>query len=136
MLNRKENCICIKIKMSRIIRFFFSLQCNIKLYHWQTTSFARHSAADKLVDSIIEKGDKFMEVYIGKYGRPKIVKQDEKLILENSSDTEIVKVVRDAIRFVKVDMPKMLNKEDSDLFNILDELLADLNQTLYLFTLE
>lgn len=122
--------------MSRIIRFFFSLQCNVKLYHWQTMSFARHNATDKLVDKIADHADKFMEVYIGKYGRPKITKQDEKFTLENSSDRDIEKIVRDAIKFVKVEMPKMLSKEDTDLLNILDELLGDLNQTLYLFTLE
>jgi hypothetical protein len=99
-------------------------------------SFARHNATDKLVDKIADHADKFMEVYIGKYGRPKITKQDEKFTLENSSDRDIEKIVRDAIKFVKVEMPKMLSKEDTDLLNILDELLGDLNQTLYLFTLE
>lgn len=112
-----------------------SLQCNVKLYHWHTNSFARHNAADKLVDKLLVHTDRFMEVYIGKYGRTKVTKQDEKIILENCSDIEIVKVIQEAIRFIKVEIPKMINKNDTDLLNILDELYGDLNQTLYLFTL-
>jgi hypothetical protein len=123
--------------MSRIIKFFFYLQCNVKLYHWNTTKYPRHIASDKLFDNILEHADKFMEVYIGKYGRSKITKADDKITLENCDDKDIIRVIREAIKFVKGDLVKLLNnKEDTDLLNILDELSADLNQTLYLFTLE
>jgi hypothetical protein len=63
--------------MSNIIRFFFDLHVNLKLYHWQTTSYARHIASDKAVDKIIERADRFIEVYIGKYNRFKIDKKDD-----------------------------------------------------------
>ena len=87
--------------MSRIIKFFFYLQCNVKLYHWNTTKYSRHIASDKLFSNILEHSDKFMEVYIGKYGRSKIIKADDKIILENCDDKDIIRVIREAIKFVK-----------------------------------
>jgi hypothetical protein len=98
-------------------------------------SYARHNASDKLFNKIIDHSDHFIEIYIGKYGRPKINKLDEKIILDNNSDIEIIKVIKDAIQFVKIDIPKIITKEDTDLLNILDDFLGDLNQTLYLYTL-
>jgi hypothetical protein len=98
-------------------------------------SFARHNASDKLFDKIIEHSDHFIEIYIGKYGRPKISKSEDKIILNNNSDSEIVKVITESIHFVKFEIPKLISKEDTDLLNILDDFLGDLNQTLYLYTL-
>ena len=120
--------------MSQIILFFFELQTNIKLYHWMTTSFARHNAADKLFDNLLEYSDKFMEVYIGKYGRPSMTKTN--IQLQNLNDKNIIKFLDDKSNFLLQELPKHLSAStDTDLLNIRDELLANINQTKYLFTL-
>lgn len=122
--------------MSSIIHFFFHLQTNIKLYHWMTTSFARHKAADELVDSVTSLGDKFMEVYIGKYGRSSLAKKDASIQLLQLNDKNVVEFLDVSIKFLLQDLSKMLKKEDVDLFNLRDELVASLNQAKYLFTLQ
>jgi len=122
--------------MSQIVHFIFDLQTNIKLYHWMTTSYARHKAADNLVSQISVLGDKLIEVYIGKYGRPTINKKDTLIQLQNLNDKNILKYLDDAVNFLVQDMPKVLNKTDIDLLNIRDELVAVLHQTKYLFSFQ
>lgn len=122
--------------MSQIVHFIFDLQTNIKLYHWMTTSYARHKAADNLVSQISDLGDKLIEVYIGKYGRPTINKKDTLIQLQNLNDKNILKYLDDAVNFLVQDMPKVLNKTDVDLLNIRDELVAVLHQTKYLFSFQ
>ena len=41
----------------------------IKLLHWQTKSYARHKAYDDIYHSLGDLVDKFVEMYMGKYGR-------------------------------------------------------------------
>lgn len=122
--------------MSDYVLFFFDLTNNIKLYHWMTTSFARHKGADSLFDEITELSDKFMETYMGKYGRPSIVERSAKLSLKPLNDKTIVEYLRQRHKLLREDLSKSLKEEDTDLINIRDEILAKLSQTLYLFTLQ
>ena len=121
--------------MSQIVNFLFTFQTSVKLYHWMTTSFARHKAADFAVDKIIELGDQFMETYIGKYGRPALAKRDSAIQLQAYDDQSVVNYLDKCIAFLVTDVTKILKKEDMDLLNIRDEMVAALNQTKYLMTL-
>jgi diphthamide biosynthesis methyltransferase len=118
---------------SEIIMLMLTLRNQVKLYHWETLKFPRHTATDALVGKLDENIDKFVEVYIGKYGRPKLGKTSLKL--RNFNDKEAPKLLREAIEWMSKSLPKKLKPTDTDLLNIRDEIIADLNQTLYLFTL-
>lgn len=124
--------------MARVVSFFFTLQTNLKLYHWQTTCHARHVAADKAVEKLQEHIDKFMEVYIGKYGRPKHDTKFAKISLDPLNDETVIPYLKDVDLFITKEIcGKMLKpQQDSDLLNIGDEMRAVINQTLYLFTLK
>lgn len=123
--------------MCSLVQFFFHLQTNLKLYHWTTTSYARHKAADDLVDSVTSLADMFMEVYIGKYGRPVFRKCLSNIVLTQITDDTVVAFLNTAIAFLTTDVKKLLNKDaDLDLLNIRDEMLGALNRTKYLFTLQ
>jgi hypothetical protein len=119
--------------MSDFVVFFFELSNNTKLYHWMTTSFARHKASDTLFESIIELSDEFMETYMGKYGRPKM--SSTKTSLKTLNDKSVLDYYKTCIAFLEGEFVKTLSKDDTDLFNLRDELLGKLRQTLYLFTL-
>ncbi len=43
-----------------------TIRNQIKLYHWQTKSFARHKATDDLTAALDLAIDNFVEVYMGK----------------------------------------------------------------------
>ena len=123
-------------KMSaEIVHLMLTLRNQVKLYHWQTMSYPRHKATDDLVGKLDESIDKFVEVYIGKYGRPKLTGKSSTIHLRNFHDKQGPALLTEAVDWMTHDLPKKLKPTDTDLLNIRDEILADLNQTLYLFTL-
>ena len=118
------------------IHFFFSMRDQIKLYHWQTRIYSRHKATDEVIGKLDEHIDQFVEVYIGKYGRPKMSGKTASIHVNNMSEKTIVTFIKKCIAMLLGDCMKGLKESvDTDLFNIRDEMLADLNQLLYLFTL-
>ena len=117
-----------------IIKVFFHMTLNIKLYHWQTTLYSRHKATCELFASVIELTDNFVETYIGRYNRPRF-DEDFQISVSQVSDEEARSMIQQYILFLKKEVPKHLKQHDTDLLNIRDELLASLNKTLYLFTL-
>jgi DNA-binding ferritin-like protein len=116
-----------------IVTHMLTIRNQVKLYHWQTGSFARHKATDDLTASLDEKIDEFVEVYMGKYGRPKV---SGTIKLHNFSDTAAKSFVAKETKYLTVELPKKVKTADTDLLNIRDEILGDLNKVLYLFTLQ
>lgn len=124
--------------MTEFVVFFFDLSNNTKLYHWTTHSHPRHKASDELFESIIDLSDKFMETYMGRYGRPKATQTDRnslKLSLKHFNDKTIVEYYKGCVKHLETSFASSLSDKDTDLMNIRDEVLGKLNQTLYLFTL-
>ena len=97
-------------------------------------SYPRHKATDDLVTKLDENIDQFVEVYVGKYGRPKLTGQTSTIRLRNHSDNEATNLLKEAVNWMSNDLGRKLKKTDTDLLNIRDTIIADLNQTLYLFT--
>jgi hypothetical protein len=121
---------------SNNINFFFTMREQIKLYHWQTKSYARHKATDAVIDALDTNIDKYVEVYMGKYGRPKMASRNNTIKLSNLSESSIIKFIKVCIRVLQNELVKDLKPTDTDLFNIRDEMLGELDQLLYLFTLK
>jgi DNA-binding ferritin-like protein len=119
---------------AEIVHLMMTLRNQVKLYHWQTSSYPRHTATDELVEKLDTNIDQFVEVYIGKYGRPKLTGKTSSIHLRNHSDKEATKMIQEAINWLNNDLIKKLKKTDTDLINIRDTIVADLNQTLYLFS--
>jgi hypothetical protein len=117
------------------IQFFFTMREQIKLYHWQTKSYSRHKATDKVIDALDEHIDKYIEVYMGKYGRPHITAKTNTIKITNLFEKQIIKFIKHCITALEQVVVFHLKPTDTDLFNLRDEMLADLNQLLYLFTL-
>jgi DNA-binding ferritin-like protein len=118
------------------IHFFFTLRSQIKLYHWQTYQFARHKATDDLISALDELMDNYVEVYMGKYGRPKMTSSTNSTSVKNMSESTATTFVRGAIKYLETTLVKRLKPTDTDLVNIRDEMLSNLNKLLYLFTLK
>lgn len=119
------------------IHFFLQLQNQIKLYHWQTRVYARHIATDKILEDLGKTIDSFVEIYIGKYGRPRLSGKNASITLQNLTEAGATRMVVAAIKHLQGPITKSLNPGvDTDLINLRDELMGDLNQLLYLFTLK
>ena len=117
--------------INHLTKIFFTLKLVNKLYHWNTTSYPRHVASDRfdgVLESII---DKFMEVFIGRY---KIKPMIHKISIEDVLMTD--KGIESAYKQTRDMLSQMQNTiPDSDLLNIRDELVGEINKNLYLFTL-
>jgi hypothetical protein len=117
------------------VHFFFEMRDQIKLYHWQTITYARHKATDDLIKELDENIDTFVEVYMGKYGRPNITRTTSTIVVKNMADKTASKFVRECLAYLQGPLTKSLKGGDTDLLNIRDEMMGNLNQILYLFTL-
>jgi hypothetical protein len=118
------------------IHYFLQLRDQIKLYHWQTRIYARHIATDNVLEKLDKSIDEYVEVYIGKYGRPKLTGKDANITVHNLSESGAVRLIGAAVKYLQGPLTKTLKPADTDLMNIRDEIVADLNQLLYLFTLK
>jgi hypothetical protein len=115
-----------------IVSVLFNIRDQVKLYHWQTRSFAEHKATDDLIGTLDTNIDKFVESYMGLYGRPHVRKT---LPVKNLTVSGIRKFISRSTQWLSTSLPRKVKKTDSDLLNIRDEILSDLNQVKYLFTL-
>ena len=119
---------------SEIVHLMMTLRDQVKLYHWQTMNYPRHVATNDLVTKLDTNIDQFVEVYISKYGRPKLTGKTSTIHLRNHSDAEATKMIQEAVSWLTEDLTSKLKKTDTELLSIRDLIVADLNQTLYLFT--
>lgn len=116
-----------------IVTQLLTIRNQVKLYHWQTGSFARHKATDDLTAALDLNIDAFVESYMGRYGRPKV---SGSIKLHNFSESAARSFVAKQTKYLSVDLPKKIKSTDTDLLNLRDTILGDLNKVLYLFTLQ
>ena len=120
-------------EIGEIAVIFLVFRDQLKLYHWMTSSYARHKAADKLVESITSNMDKFIETIQGSRDvRLELSDQNTGIRFENASDSSILKIL---IAFKNWLSILCLEPSDKDLSNIRDDILCSVNQTIYLFSL-
>ena len=120
-------------KGAKIILFFFELQMNLKMYHWTTDSYSNHKATNKLLDKLSDLIDSFIEKYMGAYSRP-VMKSGSSISIQNMTKTKYVKLLKQAQEYLRGDLEKVISK-NTELLNIRDEMLGELDQTLYFSTL-
>ena len=116
---------------------FLEMLMMVKLFHWKTHSYATHKATDGLYDDLNGHIDNFIEVLLGKTGSriDLMSKKSISLIDLNSPESLKSKIISFKSYLVGLDNNKALSTmSNSDLFNIRDEILGDLNKFLYLLT--
>ena len=111
------------------------IQLQFKFLHWQTFGDAKHKAYGEIYDSMGNNIDRLVESMMGKYGR--IQFDSEFSIMFQDISALSVQNFMDGITEFLVGMTEQLDpKYDSDLLNIRDEILGDINQTKYRLTLK
>ena len=122
--------------MDKILIKLLEVQNQIKIYHWSTHVYARHMASDKLFNQLVLNIDRFIETIQGSQNKRIKLSSGSKITISNKTDLSIVSYLKDFIQWLSIDLPEMLNTYDTDLLNIRDEILGDVNKTIYLFTFE
>jgi len=97
--------------------------------------YTRHIAIDTILKKLDKLIDSFVEVYIGKYGRPLLRGNNAQLNLKNLSEPAVLPYIKKAVQHLLGPLTKSLHKQDADLLTLRDELIHHLNQLLYLCSL-
>ena len=117
----------------KIVEVFLGMLNTVKLYHWNTYSYAKHKATDELYLTMNGHIDKFVEIMMGKDDCriPDFEKQ-----VSMSNITDFRKKIEQYKEFL-VHLSGVLDKErDTDLLNVRDEILGDVNQFMYLMSMK
>lgn len=125
--------------MQNVVLPLLTYQMQLKIYHWQTNSFSRHKASDSLGQSVATKIDLFVETLQGLKGKKLDLPKSQQHVIEvsNMSDTDAVQLLKRVKTWLLTTLPTLLDiKGEPDLMNQRDDMITDINQTLYLFTLK
>lgn len=116
---------------------FFEILLMIKLFHWKTTSYPTHKATDDLYTKLNANMDSFMEILLGKSGVRIDLMNKKNIRLIDLNSPESLKREIEGFKGYLVglnDNATMKKMANTDLFNIRDTILGDMNQFLYLLT--
>lgn len=119
--------------MQPYVTELLQIQQQLRVFHWQTKSYARHIAYGEAYSSLSELIDSFVEVYMGKYGR--FTLDEHGIEIRNLNDSTLQEFLNATVNFFVSLSGQMDPKNDTDLMNIRDEMLAVINKLKYLLTL-
>ena len=120
---------------NEIVQNLLTAQNQMKLFHWQTVSFAQHQAFGGIYDNLSDLIDEFVEVCMGKHGRPEF-ESEFNLVMYNSNSINVDEYITTVIEFLLSFDNVYDERLDSDLLNLRDEMLAQFNKLKYLLTLQ
>ena len=134
---RNLNRVSLPNFQKEITTIFLEILLMVKLYHWKTHSYATHKATDELYTKLNGNIDSFIEVLLGKTGKRTDLMSKKHIKLVDLSSQETLQ--REVERFKGYlvglnDNKAMKQMSNTDLYNIRDTILGDLNQFLYLLT--
>ena len=107
---------------------FFNSRDIIHLAHFQTTSYAEHQALGAYYDGLLDLTDGMVETYFGCIGKRLNIKIPSAEYINPETHLKQFK------EYVKKHR-NVLGADRTDIQNILDEIIALINKTLYLLTL-
>ena len=111
----------------------------IKLFHWKTTSYATHKATDDAYTKLNTNMDSFLEILLGKSQiRTDLTNQKNIKLIDCKSQEEFVQHVKAFNGFlINLNDNKLMKSTlmmNTDLYNIRDTIVGDMNQLLYLLS--
>jgi hypothetical protein len=125
-----------KLSKINIVNTFFEFLLNIKFAHLTTLSFSKHHATDKLYDEFNNLYDKFLEVYIAKYGRFE-QKNVQEIKYRSMTDNEFKNYLNDFNKFLSTEIFQYIkHEEDTDIISIIDDIKVSVVKTLYQLDLQ
>jgi len=118
--------------MDQIVMQLIQMEQQMRIFHWQTKSFARHSAFGGIYGTLGDLIDTFAEAWMGKNGRVRVTSPIELQDIGGDVEAIIDGYISQLIAFTDILDPQ----RDTDLLNIRDEILGEFNKLKYLLTLK
>jgi len=116
---------------------FLEVLLMVKLFHWKTHSYATHKATDELYEKLNTNIDSFIEILLGKTGDRVNLTENKTIRLIDFTSQESFKREIEEFKNYLVSLNShhgLKEMTNTDLFNIRDTILGDMNQLLYLLT--
>jgi molecular chaperone GrpE (heat shock protein) len=108
------------------------LQNQVKIYHWQTKSHARHMATDKFLSKFSSVLDNIIEAYQGRYGTISV--KSSMIKIDDIPDEKMIEFLLNMRNYLVDIAPNLFDRrKDGDLFNLRDEILESIDIAVYLF---
>ena len=123
------------ISDTNILKGFFEMLTNLKMLHWATSSLSVHTATDSLHSSMSNKIDKFIEVLQGSKHARLSIKSGTNIKLQSFSEADSNQTLIELLTYYQKWINKSLTTKNQALKNIVDEMLADVNKTIFLASL-
>jgi hypothetical protein len=118
--------------MDQIVMQLVQMEQQMRIFHWQTKSYARHKAFGKIYSNLGDLIDTFAEAWMGRNGRVRVTGPIE--LQDIGGDVESIV---DGYIDTLISMTDTLDPQrDTDLLNIRDEILGEFNRLKYLLTLK
>ena len=124
-----------KMNIATKVKFLLEVQVQFRINHWQTKEFSRHNAFGGIYDALGDLIDRFVEESMGKYGRFVLDDESKTINLQNLAELDLkgmLKTTKDAL----IQFTEEFEPTDTNLMNIRDEILGEVNKLQYLLTLE
>lgn len=115
-----------------LITKFYEVDSQIQNYHRNTFSFSEHTALGSFYEDFAELKDEFIEVYNGKYNR--INTSFINTVMEYNEGASMAYLR--AFQTTLINDARIWIPKDTELNNILDEILALTDRTIFLLTLK
>ncbi len=140
------------VPYSELAHLFLSIRTQIKLYHWQTRSYARHKATDRFLETFEPLVDRFVEasqgIAVADILSPNESRRGDRIATRQELSRHQTSIVekyasedwtdRSALKRLEAFRSFLANLHlpQSELAQIRDDMLENADITLYLFTLE
>lgn len=117
-----------------IITPLIQFQQQLRIFHWQTQSYAQHKAFGEAYESFDDLIDTFVETFMGAFGKSKPTNTFT-FALEPLDSPKTVEMVIEDFEYYLRQMDGELS-DYSELLNIRDEMNGELQKLKYLLTLK
>ena len=122
--------------MVKVLSPLVQFQQQLRVFHWQTDSYAQHKAFGKAYEALDGLIDGFVETFMGKYGKLEAENGKYDIELHNLKDAKVDSVLEEFLNYLDTFNDELDEKKDSDLLNIRDEIKGEINHLKYLLTLK
>ena len=120
----------------KMVLTLLELRTQVKMFHWQTKSYAEHKALDKLGDRLLELNDLWVESYQGNEHTRVHCGGRCKIEIEDWTPGASTEYLEDKVLSLRTQRQAYwAESRHAYLANILDEIIAALGKALYMLTL-
>jgi len=117
-----------------LFEYFLGLIGQVKLYHFSTMKYSTHKTLDDFHENLGDLVDKLLEVYIGRYNKQPL--EIFEITMKAKTDINNLLIYLETEREVIRGIRNKTFKTNCEIQNIIDEIIALFDRTIYLCKLD